>query len=63
MREGEEVVGVYGVKDSKQWLTSLGFILMRKIPADAASRASHLSQSEDDLADLKISASETVVNP
>ena len=56
LREGEEILGVYGVKDSKKWLTSLGFIVMRKVqPGESESRAS--VRTEESNYDLKITAS------
>ena len=31
LKSNEEIVGVYGVKDTAKWFTSLGFITVRKV--------------------------------
>ena len=31
---GEEIIGVYGVKDRQKWFTSFGFLVLNKVRQD-----------------------------
>jgi hypothetical protein len=34
LENGEQLIGVYGIKDRQKWFTSLGFIVVRKVKGE-----------------------------
>ena len=50
--KGEELVGIYGVKDRQKWFTSLGFIVLKKLPPNFKAAKGSVTNSQKNLNDF-----------